>query len=107
VKKSTAQLIRMMQQQFYDEMKAEFLSLGNGAHYAETQKEYAFRIIHEYGIRATSRILAIPRRTLQRWCRQYSIYVKRCPAWVFEWAARRRRKREFWRRKWYLYESDK
>ena|GEM_PF-2737364 len=89
MKASNNQLIRMMQQQFYEEMRAEFLSLGNGGHYTNLQKEYAFRTIQEYGIRATSRILSVPRRTLQRWCRLYNVYVKRCPAWVYEWAERR------------------
>jgi hypothetical protein len=89
----------MMQQQFYDEMKTEFFGLGNGGHYTSSQKEYAFRVIQEYGVRATSRILTVPRRTLQRWCRQQDIYVKRCPDWVFEWAEKRRKKREFWKLK--------
>lgn len=91
----------MMQQEVYDNMKDEFRSLGNGGHYTDAQKQYAIHHIHEYGIRATSKILAVPRRTLQRWCRKYNIYVKRCPAWVFEWAEKRRKKREFWRRKGY------
>lgn len=91
-----------MQQQFYEEMKAEFLSFGNGGHYADSQKEYTFQTIQEYGIRATSRILSVPRRTLQRWCRKHDIYIKRCPTWVFGWAERRRKKREFWRRRGYF-----
>lgn len=101
MKTEISELIRLMQQQFYEEMKAEFKSLGREGHYTDSQKEYAFQAIQEYGIRATSRILSVPRRTLQRWCKHYGIYVKRCPAWVFEWAERRRRKREFWRRRGY------
>jgi len=83
-------------------MKAEFLSLGNGGHYSKAQKACAFRAIEEYGIRATSRILLVQRRTLQRWCRQNDIYVKRCPSWVLEWAAKRRKRQEFWRGKGYF-----
>lgn len=93
------ELIKAMQQQAYDEMKEYFISLGHGGHYTDKQKEYAIEQINEYGIRATTRILAIPRRTLQRWCRQYDVQVKRCPAWVYDWAEKRRRRREFWQRK--------
>jgi len=92
----------MMQEQFYDEMKTEFFGLGNGGHYTNPQKEYAFRAIQEYGIRATSRILSVSRRTLQRWCRQQGIYVKRCPDWVFKWAEKRRKTQNFWRGKGYF-----
>lgn len=95
------QLLRLMQQQFYEEMEAEFLSLGNGGHYTDSQKAYAFQTIEQYGVRATSRILSVSRRTLQRWCRKHGVYVKRCPAWVFDWAERRRKKREFWQRRGY------
>jgi hypothetical protein len=51
-------------------MKADFFCLGNGGHYTSSQKEYAFQTIQEYRIRAMSRILSVPHRTLQRWCRQ-------------------------------------
>ena len=95
------ELIKAMQQQAYDEMKEDFLSMGHGGHYTNKQKKYAIKLIDEYGIRATSRILDLPRRTLQRWCRQYNVQVERCPAWVYEWAAKRRRRREFWQRRGY------
>lgn len=101
-KAEISQLIRMGQQQIYEEMKAEFLSLSKSGHYTDSQKDYAIKQIQEYGIRATSRILSVPRRTLQRWCRKHGIHVKRCPAWVFEWAERRRKNREFWRYKGYF-----
>ena len=94
------ELIKAMQQA-YDEMKEDFISLGRGGHYTGKQKRYAIGLIDEYGIRATARILLLPRRTLQRWCRLYNINVKRCPAWVYEWAEKRRRKREFWERRGY------
>ena len=65
------ELIKAMQQQVYAEMKEDFISLGQGGHYTDKQKRYAIALIDEYGIRATARILSLPRRTLQRWCRQY------------------------------------
>ena len=94
-------LMRLMHQEIYEEKRECFEALGNSCHYTEPQKRFAFELIGEHGIRATARILHIPRRTLQRWCRQYGIYVRRCPLWVFEWAERRRKKREFWARRGY------
>ena len=98
---SNKELIKAMQQQAYNEMKEDFLSLGHGGHYTNKQKKFAIGLIDEYGVRATSRILDLPRRTLQRWCRLYNVNVKRCPAWVYEWADKRRRRREFWQRRGY------
>ncbi len=90
------ELMRLMYQQIYEEKRDLFLSLGKGRKYTEKQKIYAFELINEHGMRATARILNVPRRTLQRWCGQYGIYVKRCPSWVIDWAERRRKKRRFW-----------
>jgi len=101
INKSTYQLIREMQKIFYEEMRWNFISLGKGKRYSKDQKKYSFELITTYGIRATARILQIPRRTLQRWCRKYHVYVKRCPDWVYLWAAKRRKKREFWARRGY------
>ncbi len=95
------QLMLMMLQELYEEKRYEFLALGKGGQYTEAQKHFAFELISEYGIRATARILQIPRRTLQRWCRKYNIYVRRCPSWVYEWAERRRKRKEFWERRGY------
>jgi hypothetical protein len=100
-KAETRRLILMMQQQFYEEKRYDFLALGKGGQYTEAQKHYAFELIGEYGIRATARILQIPRRTLQRWCRENGVFVKRCPYWVYRWAERRRKRREFWQRRGY------
>ena len=97
----TDQLILMAIQEMYEDKLYEFHSLGKGRQYTESQKRYAFELIGEYGMRATARILKIPRRTLQRWCREYYIFVKRCPYWVYEWAERRRKRREFWQRRGY------
>ncbi len=97
----TKQLIRSMINEFNEEKRYCFISLGTGGHYSGAQKKYAFELIDEHGIRATARILQIPRRTLQRWCRTSGVYVKRCPYWVYGWAERRRKKREFWARRGY------
>ena len=101
MKTTNGQLIRYMQQQCYEEIKAEFIDLGKDGHYTDLQKRYAIKQIQEYGVRATASILSMPRRTLQRWCRQYDINVKRCPEWVFEWAEKRKKRREFWQRRGY------
>ncbi len=100
-KAETRQSMLMMQQLYYEDMRYDFLDLGNGGQYTESQKRYAFELISEYGIRATARILQIPRRTLQRWCIKYNIYVRLCPSWVHEWAERRRKRKEFWARRGY------
>ncbi len=93
---STRAIIRQAQQLFYDEKRWEFEAMGTEGPYCQRQKDYAFKLIDEYGVRATARILHIPRRTLQRWCRQHGKYVRRCPGWVYDWAARRRKRRQFW-----------
>jgi transcriptional regulator with PAS, ATPase and Fis domain len=97
------QLIRLMAQEMNDEKRNHFESLEEAGQYTELQKHYAFELISKYGIRATAKILGVPRRTLQRWCRQHRIFVKRCPNWVYEWAERRRRRRLFWQRRGYFY----
>ena len=89
------------QQQFYEEMRCEFQGLGSGSRYSQRQKEYALRLIDDLGVRATAKVLQMPRRTLQRWCRERLKYVQRCPDWVYSWAARRRERREFWARRGY------
>ncbi len=98
---STKQLIKMMIKEGNEDKRYYFKSLGKGGQYTESQKQYAFELIHESGMRATAKILDMPRRTLQRWCRKYGIYVRRCPGWVYDWAERRRKKREFWKRRGY------
>jgi len=93
---------RVMAEQFNQERRADFVFLGDGSRYNDRQRAYAFELINENGIRATARILKIPRRTLQRWCRQHDVFVKRCPSWVYEWAERRKKRRLFWQRRGYL-----
>ena len=88
--------------EFFNEEKRDmFQAYGEGGQYTQRQKGYAFELIAEYGIRSTARILQIPRRTLQRWCRANRVYVKRCPDWVYGWVERRRKRREFWQRRGY------
>ncbi len=100
-RKEMREIIQEFIQETNDDIRCEFMALGNGGRYTEQQKEYAFDLIREYGVRATARILHLPRRTLQRWCREYRVYVKRCPSWVYEWAERRRKRQLFWRRRGY------
>jgi hypothetical protein len=98
---STRAMILQAYQAVYDEMRMEFEAMGTGGRYDQQQKDYALKLIDEYGVRAVARILELPRRTLQRWCRRQSMYVKRCPDWVYSWAAKRRKRREFWARRGY------
>lgn len=88
---------------FNEEMRFRFHCLGEpGRAYSEAQKEYAISQVDIYGVRATSRILELPRRTLQRWCRSYGQPVRRCPDWVYDWAERKRKRRELWERQGYF-----
>jgi len=93
--------LRILADYFNEEKRWEFEAKGEGGRYTEAQRACAFELIEEYGIRATARILKIPRRTLQRWCRTNGIRVRRCPSWVRPWAERRRKKRRFWQYRGY------
>ena len=85
-----------------EEMQAHFAALGKGKrNYTNKQKDFVLSLVDTYGVRATSRIIGIPRRTIQRRCRQYGKQVKRCTLWVYDWAERRRKRREFWERRGY------
>jgi hypothetical protein len=64
--------------------------------YSPEQQVYALNKCQEHGIRATSRLLGVSRRTLQRWCRRYNISIPRYPPWMDDWIARKIRKRDFW-----------
>jgi hypothetical protein len=82
--------------------RAHFAALGKGKrNYTSQQKDFLLSQIDTYGVRATSRIIGLPRRTIQRWCKQYNKRVRRCPLWVYDWAERRRKRREFWERRGY------
>jgi len=67
--------------------REEFRTLGSGKkRYTEEQKEYAINKAQEIGVRATARLLQLPRKTIQRWLRAKGARVKRCPDWVYDWA---------------------
>jgi hypothetical protein len=94
---STRAMILQAQQAIYDGMREEFEALGTGGRYCQQQKDRALKLIDEYGVRAVARILEMPRRTLQRWCREQCKYVRRCPDWVYSWAAKQRERRQHWK----------
>jgi hypothetical protein len=101
-KLETRELIRMFIEEENREKLCYFRALGSekGGHYTDKQKDYAIDKAISIGVRATSRLLNVPRRTIQRWLRAKGITVKRCPDWVYDWAYWRRRrieKRTFWR----------
>lgn len=91
-KLETRLLIRMFIEEENSEKRAQFSALGSGkGHYTPDQKDYAINKAISMGVRATSRLLNVPRRTIQRWLRAKGIRVKRCPDWVYDWA--------YWRKK--------
>jgi hypothetical protein len=95
-------LLRIFNWAENEKVRKRFLSLGDGKKvYSKAQKHFALSLIDENGVRATAKMLEIPRRTVQRWCRASGKPVKRCPAWVYDWAYRRYKRREFWRRRGY------
>lgn len=102
-KMKDAELARLLLEIENEEMQMQFVSLGKGNryYYSDRQKDFALSLINDYGVRGTARMLLLPRRTIQRWCRRYGKQVKRCPSWVYDWAERRRKKREFWERRGY------
>ena len=68
-KLETRELIRMCIEIENREQLLYFKSLNpRRGHYNNEQKEYAIEKAKRIGIRATSRLLHIPRRTIQRWC---------------------------------------
>ncbi len=96
---STRALIKLWIELENDKQANYFNGLNpNGGHYSVEQKEYAIEKTKAIGVRATSRLLLVPRRTIQRWLRAEGITVKRCPDWVYDWAYWRRKRREKWER---------
>jgi hypothetical protein len=80
-----------------NEMKRDiFRTLGvfGQKRYTEGQKQYAIEQAKEIGVRATARLLYIPRKTLQKWLRFNDITVSRYPAWLPKWVERRNRRWE-------------
>jgi len=99
----TNHLIKALIETGAESQRMEFYSLGSGGRYSREQKSYVVDKAQEIGVRATARLLRIPRRTIQRWLREKGIEVKRCPDWVYQWAYWRRKSREKWERiKYYI-----
>jgi transposase-like protein len=82
--------------QAHEEFRRAWRGMNTRCRYSPRQKQIALKLIDEYGVRAVARILGLPRRTLQRWCRKQGKQVKRCPDWVYAWAAKRRERRKHW-----------
>ncbi len=99
-KLETRALIRAFIEEENREKLFYFKALGSerGRHYTDNQKDYAVHKAISIGVRATSRLLKVPRRTIQRWLRAKGIRVKRCPDWVYSWAYWRNKRREKWDR---------
>jgi hypothetical protein len=96
---STKELIKLWIEEENSNQLCYFRSLNsNGGHYSQEQKEYAIEKTKTIGVRATSRLLHIPRRTIQRWLRAEEITVKRCPDWVYDWAYWRKKRQQKWQR---------
>jgi hypothetical protein len=98
-KLSAKALIRLWIEAENDEQLSYFQSLNpKGGHYTQEQKEYVVEKAKSIGVRATSRLLHLPRRTIQRWLRKRGMAVQRCPDWVYSWAYRKKKRREKWKR---------
>jgi hypothetical protein len=69
--------------------------------FSPEQQVYALNKCKEIGVRATSRLLGVSRRTLQRWCRRFNVSIPRYPPWMDDWRQRKIRKRDFWRLRGY------
>jgi hypothetical protein len=81
------ELIRMYIEEDNRKKRAQFNALGLGrGQYSSDQKDYTIDKAMSIGARATSRLLNVPRRTIQSWLRTKGITVKRCPDWVYDWA---------------------
>ncbi|TET08375.1 hypothetical protein E3J84_06255, partial [Candidatus Aerophobetes bacterium] len=86
-KQETRTLIRASIEEEVLNKRAEFRALRSGTNsYNDEQKEYAMNKAQGIGVRATARLLLLPRKTMQRWLRVKGIQVKRCPSWVYDWA---------------------
>jgi len=96
---STKELIRLWIEEENRKQLSYFRSLNpKGGHYTQEQKEYAIEKAKTIGVRSTSRLLHLSRRTIQRWLRAEGITVKRCPGWVYDWAYWRKKRQQKWNR---------
>ena len=95
---SMKNIMRMFILDEAEDQREEFQCYGiTGSRYSEKQIEFAVNKCQEIGVRATSRLLCLHRKTLQRWLRKHDIDVKRCPDWVYDWAYWRNKRREKWK----------
>jgi hypothetical protein len=91
----TRKLIRRWIEEENREYLWYFIRLNpKGGHYTPEQKQYAIEKSKSIGVRDTSRLLHVPRRTIQRWLKATGIIVKRCHAWIYDWAHWRKKRRE-------------
>jgi len=96
---STKELIRLWIEAENRNQLCYFRSLNpKGGYYSQEQKEYAIEKAEAMGVRATSRLLHVPRRTIQRWLMAKGITAKRCPNWVYDWAYWRKKRQQKWQR---------
>ena len=65
----------------------------HGRKYTQAQQGFALNKVFEYGVRATARILGIPRSTLQNWIRKYDVNIPRYPPWMDLWRQKKIRNR--------------
>ena len=98
-KLSSKELIRLCIEAEKRRQLFYFQSLNpKGGHYTQEQREYAIEKAEAMGVRATSRLLHVPRRTIQRLLMAKGITVKRCPDWVYDWAYWRKKRKQKWKR---------
>ncbi len=98
-KLSTKALVRLWIEIENRKQLSYFQSLNSkGGHYTQEQKEYVVEKAVTIGVRAISRLLKVPRRTIPRWLREKNITIKRCLDWVYDWVYWRRKRREKWER---------
>ena len=65
--------------------------------YTQRQQAFALNMIYEHGVRATARILRLPRSTLQNWIRKYYIDVPRYPQWMDRWRRKKLKMRRIFK----------
>ena len=76
-KLGTKALIRLWIEAENRENLSYFQNLNpKGGNYTKVQKEYVVEKAKSIGVRATSRLLHLPRKTIQRWLREKGITVK-------------------------------
>lgn len=94
-------LLKVCIEEENENSRYEFKALNpkrNSWRYTRTQKDWAINKALEIGVRATSRLLLLQRKTIQRWLRESGVTVRRCPEWVYDWAYWRNKRREKWDR---------